>query len=573
MKALSFKILPLLVAIFFCFSPRTLSLVSTATILFTRKSEAWRRSSSKVFSLVRAAHSGECEYEHKLPKAFIKPTYSGNDDHLSFVLSKAGFECLNHITDDAYVYTYVKASNMLKLLSRPEKFNGAGNDAPQWVPLVSGEENVLVANGWSFLDPDDSEPLSAYDIDAANAEGLYKPKWTDDAPVGRDQRISKLGYSLEKMHSNDVLNCAAGLQRDLSRNVLLEGGTDPLNLKTTHNHIPFSGSAGQSDIPKGVFCCAIGSLPLFASTDLSPATGSSGWLSFSRPLSNDHLCLIEPKPGAEDQRTEVVCAKSGCHLGHFFGRSEGFCINASALDFYPIDSETFPSRPTSGLALFGCDGSSFSPSVKMLQVLVEKSTVKQIIVLGGGCFWHIEYALRRLGGVTDTVTGYSGGNVSNPSYQEVSDSKLITGHAEVVRVEYDATVLPTSVLLDCFMALHDPTKVRAHGKHAKGSGQYRSYISVTNNDMEHIAYQVIENVRNQLGKEVITEVRVLNEAHTSGKFWRAEEKHQRHNEQLIGSRRKSNAPILNVDDWIMEYGRRAKPIHGTSETITKPSFF
>lgn len=96
---------------------------------------------------------------------------------------------------------------------------------------------------------------------------------------------------------------------------------------------------------------------------------------------------------------------------------------------------------------------------------------------------------------------------------------------------------------------------------------------MTNNDMEHIAYQVIENVRNQLGKEVITEVRVLNEAHTSGKFWRAEEKHQRHNEQLIGSRRKSNAPILNVDDWIMEYGRRAKPIHGTSETITKPSFF
>mmetsp|Transcript_32684 Transcript_32684/g.47309 ORF Transcript_32684/g.47309 Transcript_32684/m.47309 type:complete len:92 (+) Transcript_32684:1-276(+) len=86
--------------------------------------------------------------------------------------------------------------------------------------------------------------------------------------------------------------------------------------------------------------------------------------------------------------------------------------------------------------------------------------------------------------------------------------------------------------------------------------------------MEEIAYQVIENVRNQTGKEVITEVRMLNESCATGNFWRAEERHQRHDEQLKRNRIKPDSTILNVDDWIREYGKRAKPITGTSETIT-----
>jgi hypothetical protein len=64
---------------------------------------------------------------------------------------------------------------MLRLVQEPEK-NRISN-APKSIPLVKGEENVLVANGWSFLDPGENEPLSAFNVDAANLEGQYRPKW------------------------------------------------------------------------------------------------------------------------------------------------------------------------------------------------------------------------------------------------------------------------------------------------------------------------------------------------------------------------------------------------------------
>lgn len=85
---------------------------------------------------------------------------------------------------------------MLKLITAP--LNGS-IDAPRYIPVQIGMENVLVANGWSFLDPDESEPISAFDLDAANKEGQYKPKWGQDDAIMDESTISisSLGYTLQ----------------------------------------------------------------------------------------------------------------------------------------------------------------------------------------------------------------------------------------------------------------------------------------------------------------------------------------------------------------------------------------
>ena len=410
------------------------------------------------------------ERESRRPRAIFKPTsyVSQNDEeNVNKILESSGFECISDCNqqngESVYVYTYVKASDMLKLISQPG--NGLrDNEIPRWIPMTKGEENVLVANGWSFLDPDESEPMSAYDIDAANTEGQYVPKWKIDenTEVNSTLSISSLGYCLKNMSLKEITDASSQLCNDLSQKVLLEGGTDPPNKKITCNGICFDGACGQSDIPKGIFTCAIGNIPLFASTDLKPTTASSAWLSFSRPLHDDHVRLVQPQDKElNDQRVEVVCARSRCHLGHYFGKSDGYCINASALNFYPVSSENEKITEYLPINVLPCAGVLLndrkhdSPSIELLRSFVLNST--ETIVVGGGCFWHIEEAIRRLPGVVSTEVGYAGGVTTNPTYEQVC--KDMTRHAEVVKVVFDPRVLSVQVFLECFMSLHDPTKV------------------------------------------------------------------------------------------------------------------
>jgi peptide methionine sulfoxide reductase MsrB len=252
--------------------------------------------------------------------------------------------------DDVYYYEFSKATGMLKLISSSPA-QEVRSDAPRWVPVVRGEENVLVANGWSFLDPDDEndEPMMSFDGET----NVYSPKWgispegTNSTSYNNNNNIlyatnlSPLGYDISSLTKDQILTEAEYLSKenDYSRGVLLDGKTDPPNTKTTCNGYDFRGSAGQADIPSGIFLAAIGGLPLFASTDLAPTTSSSGWLSFSRPLAISHVIHIDPEHESTDRRIEVICAKSRCHLGHYFGPSEGYCINTSALRFIPVESE------------------------------------------------------------------------------------------------------------------------------------------------------------------------------------------------------------------------------------------
>ena len=139
-------------------------------------------------------------------------------------------------------------------------------------------------------------------------------------------------------------------------------------------------------------------------------------------------------------------------------------------------------------------------------------------VFGGGCFWCTEAVFKMLKGVHAVESGYSGGSKEKPSYEEVSSGR--TGHAEVIRIEYDPAIIPFETLLTIFFATHDPTTPNQQG--ADVGTQYRSIILYTNEMQREKAEAFIEklNASSEHGDPIVTEIEPLT------KFYPAEEYHQ-----------------------------------------------
>jgi peptide-methionine (S)-S-oxide reductase len=140
--------------------------------------------------------------------------------------------------------------------------------------------------------------------------------------------------------------------------------------------------------------------------------------------------------------------------------------------------------------------------------------------LGGGCFWCLEAVFERLEGVEKVVSGYTGGRVPDPSYELVCSD--LTGHAEVVQITFDPSVLPYSELLEIFFAFHDPTTLNRQGNDV--GTQYRSAIYYHSPEQERTARAVIEQLRRDgtWDDAIVTEVTPL------GRFYPAEEYHQQY---------------------------------------------
>ncbi len=144
-------------------------------------------------------------------------------------------------------------------------------------------------------------------------------------------------------------------------------------------------------------------------------------------------------------------------------------------------------------------------------------------MFGAGCFWGVETAFRKLPGVTDVTVGYSGGTVANPTYEQVCSKT--TGHAEVVRVEYDPQRITYEQLLDRFWEIHDPTQVNRQGPDI--GTQYRSAIFYYSPEQEAAARRSKEALEQsgRLRRPVATEITA------AGPFYRGEEYHQRYFEK------------------------------------------
>ncbi len=138
------------------------------------------------------------------------------------------------------------------------------------------------------------------------------------------------------------------------------------------------------------------------------------------------------------------------------------------------------------------------------------------ITMGGGCFWCLEAVFQRLNGVKKVVSGYSNGNVDNPTYKQVCTGN--TGHAEVVQIEFDPAVLPREKLLEVFWAAHDPTTLNRQG--GDTGTQYRSGLYYENEAQKAAFEKSKAAAAKDFRDPIVTEIAPLK------KWYPAEDYHQ-----------------------------------------------
>ena len=246
---------------------------------------------------------------------------------------------------------------------------------------------------------------------------------------------------------------------------------------------PFTGKYYRFDEP-GTYTCKRCGAPLFSSDAKFDA--GCGWPSFDQALPG----AVDERMDADGQRTEIVCARCGAHLGHVF-HGEGFtprstrhCVNSVSLDFDPADSP---------------------------------DEAGAVAYFAGGCFWGVEHLLQQLPGVLTVESGYMGGSVKKPTYEQVCSHT--TGHVETVKVTYDPAKVSYEEVAKRFFEIHDPTQ--ADGQGPDLGPQYRSVIFTSTPD-ETATIQKLINLLEKRGYRVVTRV----EDATRHPFWPAEAYHQ-----------------------------------------------
>ena len=137
-------------------------------------------------------------------------------------------------------------------------------------------------------------------------------------------------------------------------------------------------------------------------------------------------------------------------------------------------------------------------------------------VLAGGCFWCLDAAYRVLRGVSEVVSGYTGGEVENPTYEQVCQGT--TGHAEAVAVTFDPNVIPSDVILDAFFTMHDPRQLNRQGNDV--GTQYRSAMFYRDEEEKALFEAAIDRANEMWGGGVVTELAPL------GQYFVAEDYHQ-----------------------------------------------
>ena len=143
---------------------------------------------------------------------------------------------------------------------------------------------------------------------------------------------------------------------------------------------------------------------------------------------------------------------------------------------------------------------------------------------GAGCFWHVEALFRQIKGVKSTTVGYLGGTLKDPTYDVVCSGQ--TGHAEVVQIEYDSSIVTYDELLTLFWNNHDPTTLNRQGPDV--GNQYRSAIFFHNQEQEaaaKISKEKLQNSEKFKNKKIVTEIA------PASQFYKAEDYHQQYFEK------------------------------------------
>ncbi|MFZ2190304.1 MAG: bifunctional methionine sulfoxide reductase B/A protein [Candidatus Magasanikiibacteriota bacterium] len=247
---------------------------------------------------------------------------------------------------------------------------------------------------------------------------------------------------------------------------------------------PFSGEY-EGFFESGIYLCRQCSAPLYRSEDKFEA--NCGWPSFDDEISK----AVRRQRDVDGIRMEILCNSCGAHLGHVFVgekltvKNTRHCVNSLSMHFVPAD---FKVRETT------------------------------FAVFGGGCFWCLESVFKELRGINSIVSGYAGGYLNSPSYEQVCSGK--TGHAEVVKIYYDTNIINYETLLEIFFSVHDPTTLNRQGDDL--GEQYRSVILYKTWQQKVLAENFIKELENDkiYSKSIVTELLPLLA------FYPAEEYHQ-----------------------------------------------
>lgn len=183
------------------------------------------------------------------------------------------------------------------------------------------------------------------------------------------------------------------------------------------------------------------------------------------------------------------------------------------------------------LTLSGCSNSTEQTALANPKLVVEQG--QEIATFAGGCFWCTEAVFERVNGVTDVVSGYTGGKEKNPTYRQVSYNE--TSHAEGIQIYYDPKVISYDKLLEIFFATHDPTQVNRQGPDV--GAQYRTEVFYHDDAQKKAAEKYIAKLNSEgnYDKPIATKVTEYKE------FWLAEDYHQNYYELNPG-----NPYIINI---------------------------
>ena len=170
------------------------------------------------------------------------------------------------------------------------------------------------------------------------------------------------------------------------------------------------------------------------------------------------------------------------------------------------------------VTMLGCQNSNSKSKINYKKIMDNQNKNLETATFGSGCFWCTEAIFERVNGVVSVVSGYSGGTVANPSYEQVCTGK--TGHAECTQITFDPAVISYDELLEIFWKMHDPTTLNRQGNDV--GTQYRSVIFYHNDDQK----QKAEFYKNKLTEEKIWDKPIVTEITKFEKFYPAEDYHQ-----------------------------------------------